>query len=290
MNPFTNPFPTLCINSRGKLYTFHEPVVMGILNATTDSFYGASRHTSVEEAVSKAREMAEQGASVIDVGGSSSRPGSVPAPLDLELKRVIPVIKAIRSEMPELLISVDTFRARVAEKAFEAGADIVNDISAGEDDADMLPTVGNLNMPYIAMHKKGSTADMQLEPEYQNVTVEVCQYFEQKLAILDKFGVRDVILDPGFGFGKTLSHNYQLLRELPVLKSLFNCPLLVGVSRKSMVTRLLGVTPEEALTGTTALHTLALLNGASILRVHDVKEAREVIVVINQYRDTNINF
>ena len=254
---------------------------MGILNVTPDSFYSGSRVSETDGVLRRAEKMLEDGATFLDVGGMSSRPGAELVTEEEELKRVLPAIEAIHSRFPEALISIDTVWASVARKAVEAGACMVNDISAGRLDPKLYETVADLQVPYVLMHMQGTPRDMQRDPQYENVVEEVMDFLTMELGKLRELGVHDVILDPGFGFGKTVAHNYTLLRELSGLQIL-EAPLLVGISRKSMITRVLEVSPEEALNGTTALHMVALQEGARILRVHDVKEASEVIRIFSQ--------
>ena len=263
------------INIKGTLLDLTTPQVMGILNVTPDSFSDGGRYSSVDDAVRNAFKMAVAGASIIDVGGYSSRPGAAEVSVQEEMDRVLPVIERL-SKKVDAFISIDTFRSQVAAAAVKAGAHIVNDISAGDDDADMLKTVAQLGVPYIAMHKQGLPSTMQNNPTYENVVGEVLNYLQAKIKQCNEAGIEQVIVDPGFGFGKTLEHNYALLRELPQLNVL-EVPILVGVSRKSMIYRLLENTPADALNGTTFLHAFALQAGASILRVHDVKEAVECV-------------
>lgn len=268
--------PTLSINCGGTLLSLDKPRVMGILNVTPDSFYDGGKYTSDRAIMNQVERMLSEGADLIDVGGMSSRPGAVLIDEELEVKRVIPVVRSILTHFPNTLISVDTVRSSVAREAAAAGAVMINDISAGKFDAKMCSTVAELQLPYVLMHMQGSPEDMQHNPEYSQVTVEVLDFFIQKLGELRALGVKDVILDPGFGFGKTVAHNYQLLTNLSAF-SMLDCPVLVGLSRKSMICKVLEVNPSKALNGTTALHMVALQNGARLLRVHDVKEARETI-------------
>lgn len=261
---------------KNKTLSLEKPVVMGILNTTRDSFFDGGKYHTTETALLRCEEMLKQGASIIDIGGQSSRPGAEIISTDEELNQTVPFVEAICRRFPEAVLSVDTFRAEVARKCVEAGAGIVNDISAGDDDPAMLKTVADLGVPYIAMHKKGIPETMQLNPQYSNVAEEVYQYLGHKAGQCKLLGIRNLVLDPGFGFGKTMEHNYRLLKRLDLLHRL-NCPVLVGVSRKSMVWKLLESKPEQALNGTTAVHMLALMKGAHILRVHDVREAVECI-------------
>lgn len=273
----------LTCNSKGRLFTFDKPCVMGILNVTPDSFYTRGRHNSLAEHMDKAGRMLEHKASILDIGGMSTRPGAEVITPAAEAERVIPVIEGIRKHYPEAWLSIDTYRAGVAIQAVAAGADIVNDISAGDMDENMLATVAGLNVPYIAMHMKGTPQTMQHNTQYEDVTEEVLQYFIRKIQACNTAGIKDVILDPGFGFGKNIAQNYTLLKNMHVLRML-NKPVLAGVSRKSMVYKLLGSDAEQALNGTTVLHLLALQQGAAILRVHDVKEAKECIDLFSYYQ------
>lgn len=265
------------INIKGTLMEVDKPLVMAILNITGDSFYDGGHYNNVNQALYRAEDFIKKGAKILDVGGASSRPGAKEVSVDEELSRVLPVVQAISSKLPNAVISIDTYRAQVAREAINSGAHIVNDISAGEDDVDMIAAVADLGVPYIAMHKQGKPQNMQDNPTYTNVVEDVVTYFRGRLEVYQKAGIKDVILDPGFGFGKSVEHNYSLLNQLGVFRSLFPNPLLVGVSRKSMINRVLGTKPEEALNGTTALHAIALMNGAQILRVHDVEEAVQVV-------------
>ncbi len=267
------------LNCKGKLIDISRPAVMAILNITPDSFYAVSRISSVTEALKSAEKFIEAGATFIDIGAYSSRPGAAEVSEAEEIERLIPVVEALSKTFPDVLLSIDTFRAKVAEAGINAGAHIINDISAGNLDADMFATVAKLQVPYIMMHMKGTPQSMQDQPIYQNVTKEVFNYFSEKIHTLKGLGVKDIILDPGFGFAKTLEHNYRLLKELELL-NFFELPLLVGFSRKSMITKVLDITSDKALNGTTVLNTTALLKGANILRVHDVKEAVECVKLV----------
>jgi dihydropteroate synthase len=271
------------LNCNGRLFTKEEPFVMGILNVTPDSFYTKGRNNSIQEHVDKAGEMLEQGAAILDIGGMSTKPRAEVIVEETEQDRVLPVIEAINRHFPDSFISIDTYRASVARNAVNLGACIVNDISAGEMDSEMLLTVAELNTPYIAMHMQGTPETMQQKPAYENVSAEVLDYFIHKINQCNEAGIKDIILDPGFGFGKTIVHNYSLLKNLHVFKIL-DKPILAGISRKSMVYKPLKSDAEHALNGTTALHMLALQQGASILRVHDVKEARECIELFRYYQ------
>jgi len=249
---------------------------MGIINSTPDSFYEGSRFTGTDKTLVQAEKMITQGADIVDIGGQSTRPGSEQVSEDTELSRVVDSIEAIHRRFPDIIISVDTYYSTVAKKCVHAGASIVNDISGGTMDKEMLPAIASLRVPYVAMHMKGTPQTMQQLASYENVTREVLDFFIRKKEECKDAGIADVILDPGFGFAKTIGHNFQLLKDLSVFKML-DAPLLAGLSRKSSVYRTLGISPEEALNGTTVLNTIALMNGANILRVHDVKEAREAI-------------
>ena len=272
---------SITINVGGRLVSFDEPQVMGILNVTPDSFFATSRCRSEGEIRQRVCQIRQEGATMVDVGAYSSRPGAEDVSKDEELRRLLPAIDIVREEWPEAVVSVDTFRAEVARKAVEAGADIVNDISGGEMDREMFSAVSELHVPYILMHMQGTPKDMQVEPKYENLMCEVFRSLGERVEALHEMGVADIILDPGFGFGKTMTQNYEMMARLEEFR-LLGCPLLVGVSRKSMIYRLLNTMPEESLNGTTALNMIALMKGADILRVHDVKEAVEAIKIYRQ--------
>lgn len=269
------------INVRGRFVSLDEPQVMGILNVTPDSFFATSRCRSEEEIRQRVCMMRREGATMVDIGAYSSRPGAEEVSVEEELRRLLPAVGIVREEWPDAIISVDTFRAEVARQAVEAGADIINDISGGEMDKDMFRTVAELHVPYILMHMQGTPQDMQKAPHYDNLMCEVFRSLGERVEELHEMGVADVIVDPGFGFGKTMAQNYEMMARLGEFR-LLGCPILVGISRKSMIYRLLDATPEESLNGTTALNTIALMNGASILRVHDVKEAVEAVKIYRQ--------
>lgn len=269
------------INIAGRLVSLDTPQVMGILNVTPDSFFQSSRCRSEEEIRERVCRIRREGATMVDVGAYSSRPGAEDVSIDEELRRLLPAVRIVREEWPEAIISVDTFRAEVAKQAVEAGANIVNDISGGEMDAEMFSTIAELHVPYILMHMKGAPKDMQNAPTYENLMCEVFRSLGERVEMLHEIGVADVIVDPGFGFGKTMVQNYEMVARLSEFR-LLGCPVLAGVSRKSMIYRLLENTPEESLNGTTALNTIALMNGADILRVHDVKEAVEAVKIYRQ--------
>jgi dihydropteroate synthase len=272
------------LNCKGRLLVVDKPLVMGIINTTPDSFYEASRRQSINDILAKAVQMTGEGAAILDVGGQSTRPGSVTVDEEEELKRVIPAIEIIHEKLPGIFISIDTYYSRVAREAVQAGASIVNDISAGRTDPAMIATVAELKVPYVLMHIQGSPQTMQHAPHYENVTREVLDFFITKTGELKKSGISDIVIDPGFGFGKTIAHNFELMRNLAVFKMLQR-PLLSGVSRKSTVYKTLGITVEKALNGTTVLNTISLLHGASILRVHDVKEAVEAITLVTAMQE-----
>ena len=256
---------------------------MGIINATPDSFYSESRQQSVTDALYTAEKMLRDGATILDIGGQSTRPCSLSLTPDEELKRVLPVIEAVCRQFPESFVSIDTYYTKVALEAVAYGASIINDISGGTFDADMLHTVAGLKVPYICMHLKGKINSMHTQPEYENVTKEVLNYFIKRSDDCLQAGIQDIIIDPGFGFSKNSQHNFELLKNLEVF-SILKKPLLLGVSRKSTIYKTLGVTAEEALNGTTVLNTAGLLKGASILRVHDVKEAIETVKLISHIK------
>ena len=285
MNDFSSYNPifsnNLSINCNGKLIDLDTPRVMGIINVTPDSFYGGSRYTTADEIIEAARKMTEDGAEMIDIGCFSSRPGATPVSEEEESGRLRMALEAIRSRFPDLILSVDTYRSGIAKMVVQDyRVDIINDISGGEMDPGMIKTIGRINVPYILMHMQGTPETMQREPEYKNVVEEVLQFFGEKVNLLKKEGINDIIIDPGFGFGKTVDHNYEMLNHLGVFRML-ELPLLVGLSRKSMVYKTLETGPDESLNGTTAVHMAALLKGANILRVHDVKAAVETIKLYN---------
>lgn len=270
------------INVGGKLLDLSEPQVMGILNVTPDSFYSASRKNTEQEIADRVNAILAEGGSMVDIGAYSSRPGADDVSAQEEMNRLRGGLKILRSIAPDAVVSVDTFRADVAKMCVEEyGVQIINDISGGELDNRMFNTVAELGVPYILMHMKGDPQTMQNGPHYDDLLTEMLQYFGSKVQQLHELGVKDVILDPGFGFAKTLEHNYELMNRMQDLQVL-QLPMLVGVSRKSMIYRLLGTSPEEALNGTSVLNTLALLKGASILRVHDVKAATEVVQIVKK--------
>ncbi|SIS86276.1 dihydropteroate synthase [Belliella pelovolcani] len=274
--------PKITLRSKGKLFLLDRPWVMGIMNITPDSFYEGSRVSQDEALIlHQAEKMLVSGADLLDIGGYSSRPGANEVSLDEEMSRVLPAITAIKREFPEAKVSIDTFQSKIASSAVQCGADFVNDISAGTLDPDMIETVGKLQVPYIAMHMKGTPQNMQNQTAYDDILLEMMKYFSEKMNECKKAGINDVILDPGFGFAKTMEQNYWILRNLSYFKTI-QAPLLIGVSRKSMIYKKLEINPGEALNGTTALHMAALMHGAQILRVHDVKEAKETVTLFKQ--------
>ncbi len=271
---------------KNQLREYHAPAVMGILNLTPDSFYAQSK-TNTSNLIERAKEMLEQGADFIDVGAYSSRPGAEHISLETEWQRLQPALERLASDLPEAVISVDTFRAEIARRAVESyGVAIINDISAGDDDTLMFETIADLQVPYIAMHKRGAPQNMQNNPYYADIQKEIILYFAKKIEIMHLIGIADIIIDPGFGFGKTLEHNYLLLQELEKF-TILEKPILVGLSRKSMIYKTVQTTPAEALIGTAVLNAFALERGADILRVHDVKEAKQTITLYqNLYAKT----
>lgn len=269
-------FQQTTINCNGQLVSLETPVVMGILNTTPDSFYDGGKHQLLDGQLRQVEKMLTEGATFIDIGGMSSRPGAKIISTEEELNRVLPIIEKVLEKFPRTLVSIDTIHSEVASAAVAAGASIVNDISAGRIDATMYETVASLGTPYILMHMQGEPQQMQENPTYQDVSLEILDFFIQEIGKLRSLGVKDIIIDPGFGFGKTVEHNYELLKKLHVFKML-EVPILAGISRKSMICKVLKVNPEKALNGTTALHIVALQQGAKILRVHDVREAMECI-------------
>ncbi|MHC9089743.1 dihydropteroate synthase [Tenacibaculum sp. IMCC1] len=271
----------MTINCKGTLVDLTKPKVMGILNVTPDSFFDGGKYKNERDILVQAEKMLSEGATFIDVGAYSSRPGAKHISEEEELQRMLPVVELLVKNFPEIIISVDSFRSRVVEESINAGAGIINDISGGKMDVKMLETVAKLQVPYIMMHMQGTPQNMQQNPQYENVVTEVVSFFAEQLFKLRQLKVNDVIIDVGFGFGKTLNQNYELLKRLSMFKSL-DVPILTGVSRKSMLYKLLGITSQEALNATTVANTIALLNGTHILRVHDVKEAVEAVKIVEQ--------
>lgn len=272
----------MTINCKGQLIDLSTPKILGILNITPDSFYDGGKLKDSDSVLTKAAQMLSEGADFLDLGGYSSRPGATDISVEEEINRVLPVVQLLQKHFPEVVISIDTFRSKVAAACLVEGAAMINDISAGKLDADMLATVAEFQVPYIMMHMKGTPQTMQSLANYDNVTVEVTQYFSERIAAARAAGINDVIIDAGFGFAKTTAHNFQLLKELAHLKQL-EVPVLTGISRKSMIYKTLNITAKEALNGTSALHMMALQNGSSILRVHDVKEAKECVQLWQAY-------
>jgi dihydropteroate synthase len=258
---------------------------MGIINLSTDSFYAGSIAENSEALIAKVAEMQESGMNILDIGAASSRPGAIPLSADAEWKILEPILDSLRTHDSQVLISIDTYHKEVIERALAFKINIVNDISGFEKSEELIEFISDKSLPYILMHKQGDTRSMQDNPTYKNVTLDLLGYFKKKISLLRKYNIEDVIVDPGFGFGKTVEHNYELLRKLEVF-ALLECPLLVGVSRKSMIYKTLNVEANEALNGTSALHMLALANGANILRVHDVKEAKECIKLFQAYKSS----
>ena len=271
----------MTINCKGKLIDFSIPRVMGILNITPDSFFDGGKYKNESEILDQVKKMLAEGATFIDVGAYSSRPGATHITEEEELLRIVPIIKLLVNHFPNIIISVDTFRSKVAKKSIEAGAAIINDISGGKMDDMMFETVAKLQVPYIIMHMLGTPQNMQQNPVYEDVTKEVTSFFAAQIFKLHQLKVNDILVDVGFGFGKTTAHNYELLKNLALFKNL-DAPILAGISRKSMLYKPLEITAKTALNATTSANTIALLNGANILRVHDVKEAMEAIKIVAQ--------
>lgn len=279
--------PSQTINCRGQLIDISTPAVMGIINITPDSFFSGGRFNSEAAILERVGQVVDEGGSMVDVGAYSSRPGAENVSADIELARLLPALKVIRDRYPNLIVSVDTFRAEVAERVVTEGfADIINDISGGEMDGAMFDTVARLKVPYILMHMQGTPDTMQLNPTYRDVVADVSLWLSERVDKLRSMGVNDIIIDPGFGFGKTVEHNYSMLNRLDEFR-LFQLPLLVGLSRKSMIYKVLDGDPEGSLNGTTALNTVALLKGANILRVHDVKEAVECVKLVSELKSVS---
>jgi dihydropteroate synthase len=274
-------FPVNChLRLKEKLVHLDSPKVMGIINLTDDSFHEASRSNSDKQLIAKAIQMHQEGADFIDIGACSSRPGAQEILLEDELSKIQHATRLLKKELPEMILSIDTYRSQVAQAAIDNGADLINDISGGQIDNDMFDVVAKNKVPYILMHMKGTPENMQNFTDYENIFMDMVNYFSKKIAQLEEKGVHDIIIDPGFGFSKTLEQNFELLNSLEQFH-LLGKPILVGLSRKSMIYKKLGITANDALNGTTALNTLALLKGASILRVHDVKEAKEIISLLH---------
>ncbi len=284
-NKFLKRKNTVSLN--GKILDISHPIVMGILNVTPDSFFDGGKYKTEKKVLKRAEDILEQGGSVIDIGALSTQPGSEAISTKEEIDRLLPAVKAVRKNFPDAFVSIDTYRSWVALKVIEdCGPCMVNDVSGGNFDAHMFDTIGKLGVPYILMHMQGTPLKMQENPEYEDIIRDISLFFTEKVKRLTKAGVKDVIIDPGFGFGKTMEHSYELLNRLDSFK-VFQLPLLVGVSRKSMIYKLLKSNPDEALNGTSAVNALALMGGADILRVHDVKEAVEVVRIFEKIRSTS---
>ena len=266
----------MILNIKGNTLDLSSPKIMGVLNVTPDSFYDGGVYSNEKKILLQVEKMISDGADIIDIGGFSSKPGSKTISVKEEEKRVIPIIKLINNTFNKIIISVDTFRGEIAEKSLNEGASIINDISGGNLDKNIYKIANKYRVPYIMMHMKGVPANMQANPKYENINYEIIKDFSYKIDLAEKKGVCDIIIDPGFGFGKSIEHNYQILNNIK-LYTVLKKPILVGISRKSMIYKLLKTDPSKALNGTTSLNTIALINGANILRVHDVKEAKEVI-------------
>lgn len=277
------------INCNGELLDLSEPKIMGILNITPDSFYDGGKYSHLQDILFHVKKMVADGCDILDIGAYSSRPGAKNISVDEELDRLLPVLEIIRKEFADIIISVDTFRSEVAEKVVkDFNVSIINDISSGDFDEKMFETIAQLQIPYIMMHMQGNPENMQKDPRYDNVISSIINYFSEKTDKLKLLGINDVIIDPGFGFGKTLEHNFEILKYLDDLK-IFELPILVGVSRKSMINKVLEISPNDALNGTTVLNTLALIKGANILRVHDVKEAKETVKLATKFLNAKLD-
>ena len=273
----------MTIKLKERLLDLSGPMIMGILNVTPDSFYDGGFYDNQKKVIDQVEKMINDGASIIDIGGYSSRPGADNISPEVELARVLPIVKLIKERFSKILISIDTFRSEVAKQCVENGADIINDISGGSLDSKMFETVAKLNVPYIIMHMRGNPSNMMDKTDYENIIEEMENYFSKKIELAKSFGVNDIIIDPGFGFAKTTNQNFDILKNLTYLKKL-DKPLLVGVSRKSMIYKTLNLSPIDSLNGSTVLHTISLLKGANIIRVHDVKEANECIRLVNELK------
>lgn len=275
------------LNCKGTLHHFDHVVLMGILNTTPDSFYDGGRYNQLDLAVEHTAKMLAEGAHIIDVGGASSKPGAISISTQVEVDRVVPIIERLRHTFKDLLISIDTYQSKVAEAALAAGASIVNDISGGKMDDGMFPLIAKEKCPYVLTHLLGTPKNMQDQTVYDDVVLDVLKELSEKVAQLEKLGLNDIIIDPGFGFGKTVEQNYQLLRNLRLFEKALGKPILAGLSRKSMLYKPLRIRPEDSLNATTAANILALQNGARILRVHDVKEAKDAVAIFNLYEKSN---
>lgn len=286
MSQISPILPTV-LTARGRGLELNRPLIMGILNLTPDSFYDGGKYSISEAvAVNRVKEMVQQGAEIIDIGGTSSKPGAPIIDPEVEQNRLMPFFDAVRKAFPDIWISIDTYHSSTAAMCLQNGADIVNDISAGTIDENIFKVTADFNCPYILLHMQGVPGTMQDEPVYSNVVDHISRFFREKIQLLNSKGVKQIILDPGFGFGKTVEHNYAILKELNKFQVELKFPVLAGISRKSMINKVIKTKPEDALNGTTALHMIALMNGASILRVHDVKDARQTILLFEQYKST----
>ena len=268
----------LSLNIKGKLIDLKKPKIMGILNLSRDSFYDGGKYSSKDKALKQTEKMFNEGADIIDIGAFTSKPGSVLLSAEKEKQILFPILEALTNEFPESFFSIDTFRSEIAKISIEIGASIINDISGGKFDKKMFEVIAKNKVPYVMMHMKGTPMTMQLNPEYKNVVIDVLNFFVKQVKIAQDIGVTDIIIDPGFGFGKSLDHNFELLKGLNLFKKI-SCPILIGLSRKSMIYNILNGNPNKSLNGTTILNTFALINGANIIRVHDVKEAKECITL-----------
>tara|TARA_Y100001970_G_scaffold228995_1_gene283893 strand:+ start:17918 stop:18748 length:831 start_codon:yes stop_codon:yes gene_type:complete len=268
----------LSLNIKGKLVDLKKPKIMGILNLSRDSFYDGGKYSSKDKALKQTEKMFNEGADIIDIGAFTSKPGSVLLSAEKEKQILFPILEALTNEFPESFFSIDTFRSEIAKISIEIGASIINDISGGKFDKKMFEVIAKNKVPYVMMHMKGTPMTMQLNPEYKNVVIDVLNFFVKQVKIAQDIGVTDIIIDPGFGFGKSLDHNFELLKGLNLFKKI-SCPILIGLSRKSMIYNILNGNPNKSLNGTTILNTFALINGANIIRVHDVKEAKECITL-----------
>ncbi len=271
----------LTLNCKGRLLDLSSPIVMGILNVTPDSFYDGGKFKSDKNILEQSGKMIREGVSIIDIGGVSTRPGAVKVSIEEEINRVVPVIRSIQKEFSDAVLSIDTYRSEVLKAAFNEGVSMINDVSAGRFDDKLFSAVGQLDIPYVLMHMQGSPENMQEHPIYNNVIEEVVDFMIGKIKELRVEGIKDIIIDPGFGFGKTVAHNFELLKQMHTFKIL-GIPILAGISRKSMICKVLKINPKDALNGTTALHMIALQQGANIIRTHDVKEAIETIKLWQQ--------
>ena len=268
----------LSLNIKGKLIDLKKPKIMGILNLSKDSFYDGGKYSSKDKALKQTEKMLNEGADIIDIGAFTSKPGSKLFSAEKEKQILFPILEILINNFPEKLFSIDTFRSEIAKNSIEIGASIINDISGGKFDEKMFEVIAKNKVPYVMMHMKGTPKTMQLNPEYKNVVIDVLNFFVKQVKIAQEIGVTDIIIDPGFGFGKSLNHNFELLKGLNLFKKI-SCPILIGLSRKSMIYKILNGNPNQSLNGTTILNTFALINGANIIRVHDVKEAKECITL-----------